>query len=81
MMRIKKFENFSMSRENCDRCGQTTNGITTMSIFNEDVICTDCKEKEKKDPEYLAASLSELEAMRRGDTNFKGAFPDYKPLR
>jgi hypothetical protein len=81
MMRIKKFENFSMSRENCDRCGQTTNGITTMSIFNEDVICTDCKEKEKKDPEYLAASLAELEAMRRGDTNFKGAFPDYKPLR
>lgn len=75
------FESFGMQRDNCDRCGEPTGGITIMSVFNDDVICMKCKEEEKKDPEYSAASLAEVEAVRRGDTNFKGAFPDYKPLR
>ena len=69
-----------MNRENCDRCGRPTNGITIMSIFNEDVICMPCKELEKKDPDYKAASLAEMQAVRNGDNNFKGIYPDYKPL-
>jgi hypothetical protein len=70
-----------MRRDNCDRCGGPTNNSTTMSIFNTDVICMSCKEEEKKDPEYDAASLSEMEAIRRGETNYNGAIPDYKPLK
>lgn len=85
-MRVKlvKFlikESFGMQRDNCDRCGKSTNGSTIMSIFNEDVICLSCKEEEKKDPEYEAASLAEIEAVRAGNRNFKGAIPDYKPLK
>jgi len=76
---VKK-ESFGMNRENCDRCGQPTNGATTMSIFNEDVICMPCKKEEKNDPDYEAASQAEMQAVRNGDNNFKGIYPDYKPL-
>jgi hypothetical protein len=82
MIHLRKFnEGFSMSRDKCDRCGEKPVGGTTMSIFNQDVICMMCKEEEKKDPEYGAASLSEMEAIRRGETNYEGAIPDYKPLK
>lgn len=77
---IKNFESFDMNKSVCDRCGGSTNNVTTMSIFNQDVICMSCKSKEKQDPEYKAAMRSEVEAIKRGDTNYKGAIPDYKPL-
>jgi hypothetical protein len=80
MKHLKTYESFEMNKSICDRCGESTNGVTTMSIFNQDVICMPCKEKEKKDPEYKAASKAEADAIRRGDTNYKGAIPDYKPL-
>ena len=76
---VKK-ESFGMNRENCERCGQPTGGTTTMSIFNEDVICIPCKEEEKKDPDYEAACHAEIQAVRNGDHNFKGVYPDYKPI-
>ena len=71
----------SFHRDNCDRCGKSTNGSTTMSVFNEDVICMDCKKEEKNDPEYGAAVEAEREATMRGDRNYKGALPNYKPLK
>jgi hypothetical protein len=76
---VKK-ESFGMNRENCDRCGKPTDGKTTMSIFNEDVICMSCKTEEKNDPDYDAASRAEAQAVRNGDHNFKGVYPDYKPI-
>jgi hypothetical protein len=79
-MNTVKKESFGMNKENCDRCGHPTNGTTIMSIFNEDVICMTCKEEEKKDPDYKAASFAEMQAIRNGDNNFKGIYPDYKPL-
>jgi hypothetical protein len=81
MKRLETFENFSMRRDVCDRCGGTTNNMTTQSMFNEDVICMNCKEEEKKDPEYAAACEAEREALAKGDRNYKGAIPDYKPLK
>lgn len=81
MKKLKTFENFSMRRDVCDRCGSDTHNMTTQSMFNEDVICMDCKEKEKKDPEYGAACEAEREALAKGDRNYRGAIPDYKPLR
>ncbi len=74
-------ESFDMYRTNCDRCGGSTGNQTTMSMFNTQVICMSCKDEERKDPEYEAASLAEQEAVRRGDRNFQGAIPNYKPLR
>lgn len=81
MKKLKTFESFGMYRDKCDRCGKSTNGTTTMSVFNEDVICMDCKKEEKNDPEYVAAVEAEREAILRGDRNYKGAFPNYKPLK
>jgi hypothetical protein len=81
MKRLETFENFSMRRDVCDRCGGTTNNMTTLSMFNEDVICMNCKEEENKDPEYAAACEAEREALAKGDRNYKGSMPNYKPLK
>ena len=40
----------------------------------------DCKEEEKKDPEYEAACEAEREAVKRGDYNFS-PIPNYKPIK
>jgi len=84
---IKRFESFGMNRDACDRCGKPTGGknglfggTTIMSVFNQDVICIPCKEEEKKDPDYEAAVKAEHAAIRKGDYNFPGIYPDYKPL-
>lgn len=77
---IKKFEGFDMNKSVCDRCSKPTNGITIMSQFNEDIICQDCKKLEKEDPDYELACSIERAEIRKGNTNFKGAFPNYKPL-
>ena len=79
-MIIKRFESFGMNKENCDRCGKSTGGVTTMSIFNEDVICMSCKTEEKNDPDYEAACYAEIQAVRNGNHNFKGVYPNYKPI-
>ena len=83
MKHIKKFNEsdaFSMYRENCDRCGRSTNNNTIMSIFNQDIICMNCKKEEEKDPEFKAAQEAEFNAVRSGITDYKGAIPNYKPL-
>jgi len=78
---LKTFESFDMRRDNCDRCGESTNNMTTMSMFNEDIICMDCKKKEKEDPEYEAAAKAEREQIKSSNNNYKGAIPNYKPLK
>ncbi len=80
MKHIKKFEGFSMHKENCDRCGEPTKGTTTMSVFNQDVICMDCKEAEKNDPDYELAKNTEADEVRKGNYNYPGIYPNYKPL-
>ena len=55
----------------CDRCGKETN-IHTMSMFNTDNICMECKEKERNDPRYKKAVEAERAACMRGDYNFPG---------
>lgn len=80
MKNLKTFESFSMNKSVCDRCNEPTNGVTTMSIFNEDVICKQCKEDEKNDPEYSAAVEAEADEIRNGNYNYKGSFSNYKPI-
>ena len=55
----------------CERCLKDA-AATTMSMFNTETICLDCKEKERVHPDYARASEAELEAVRRGDRNFPG---------
>jgi len=74
------YESFGMNKSVCDRCHSNTNGTTTMSMFNTDVICMSCKDEERKDPEYKAAVEAADEAYCLGIRNFKGALPNYKPL-
>lgn len=55
----------------CKRCKKQTN-ITIMSMFNTDIICMDCKEKETKRPDYKLAREKELEEVRKGNYNYCG---------
>jgi len=55
----------------CDRCGGELK-VRIMSMFNEDVICMECKEKETQHPDYKKARDAEMEEVRKGNYNFKG---------
>ena len=46
-------------RNGCAKCGATSVGMT-MSMYNEDMICMDCKGKEKKRPDYDQAVSRDL---------------------
>ncbi len=81
MKHLKTYESFEMNKSICDRCGESTNNVTTMSMFNEDVICMNCKDEEKNDPEYQAASEAEREEIKKGNYNYRGSITNYKPLR
>ena len=76
---LKKFESFSTGI--CDRCGERTDGVTTMSIFNTDIICMKCEGEERKDPDYKAAKAAEEAEIKKGNYNYGGVFPDYKPIK
>ncbi len=56
----------------CDRCGGNLKSGRIMSMFNEDCICMDCKDKERKDTRYKEARDAEAEEVRKGNYNFKG---------
>lgn len=58
-------------KKTCDRCGAELK-VRTMSMFNEDVICLECKEKETKHPDYEKARDAEMAEVRKGNYNFKG---------
>ncbi len=77
---LKKFEAFSMNVDVCPRCGESTNNQTTMSVFNTDTICIPCKNKEKEDPDYQLAVDTEAAEVRKGNYNYPGIYPNYKPL-
>ena len=45
-------------------------------MFNLQEICMECKDKERKHPQYDRAVKADHEAIARGDFNFKGiGFP------
>jgi hypothetical protein len=58
---------------NCSRCHADLNKTaSTMSVFNTDVICLNCKTDEQQAPGYEAAADSEREACRHGHYNHPG---------
>lgn len=55
----------------CQRCYKEAYA-TIMSKFNTDIICMECKDKERQHPDYAAADKAEIEAVRQGVRNFPG---------
>jgi hypothetical protein len=55
----------------CARCAAELR-TCTMSRFNTDTICHDCREDEKQAPGYAEAERREVEAVRAGFYNFPG---------
>ena len=57
--------------ERCDRChAKLTARI--MSMYNDDVLCPECQEKEAQRSDYLEALQADCDAIKRGDFNFPG---------
>ena len=55
----------------CQRCYAKANGHT-MSMFNTQLICFDCSDKERKRDDFEAARKADEAAIRQGNYNFKG---------
>ena len=60
------------TKKTCDRCGGSLAKGRIMSMFNEDCICLECKEKETKRPDYKEARDAEHEQVKKGNYNYKG---------
>ena len=56
----------------CDRCGGSLAGGRIMSMYNEQTICMDCKQRETERPDYAAAKEAERAEVLAGNRNFKG---------
>jgi ribosomal protein L40E len=55
----------------CDRCGAKLK-YRIMSMYNTDVICRECKDKEQQREDYSKALEADHEQIRKGNYNFKG---------
>ena len=61
---------------NCQRCN-SDDKITTGSMFNTQMICLKCKEKEVKHDMYDFARKVEADQVRGGNYNYEGiGLPD-----
>ncbi len=60
------------TQKHCDRCHGSLDGGRTMSMFNEDCICMECKYKETQRDDYGDSVAADHEQIRRGNYNFKG---------
>ncbi len=56
----------------CDRCGGNLGKGRTMSMFNTDCICLECKEKETKRSDYKKAVQAEHEEIKKGNYKYRG---------
>jgi len=58
------------SKTCCDRCGDDLKDGRIMSMFNTQVICMVCKDKETKRQDYEKAVEADLRAIRDGNFNY-----------
>jgi hypothetical protein len=58
----------------CNRCQEEIRKgqATTMSYFNEDTICMECKKQERAHPDFKRAQAAEHDEVRSGNHNFPG---------
>lgn len=59
-------------KEVCERCGASLKSGRILSMFNLDVICMKCKDKERERPDYRQANDAVREEERKGNRNFEG---------
>jgi len=60
----------------CHRCGTETT-VSILSMFNTQLLCVPCKDKEEQHPSYKAACEAERSANAVGNYNFPGiGLPD-----
>ena len=52
-------------------CYKTSTGFI-MSMYNEQMICAPCKDRETKRDDYRAAADADDAAIRQGNFNFRG---------
>lgn len=55
----------------CHRCGEKSFSFIG-SMFNDELLCTKCEDKEKAHPKYEAAREAENAAVKAGNYNFPG---------
>jgi hypothetical protein len=55
----------------CPRCGGDA-ALSMMSMFNTDMCCLECIEKEKQHPKYKEAVAADEAAISKGDYNYAG---------
>jgi len=55
----------------CDRCNEETNS-TIGSMFNLQMVCDKCKDKEVKHENYDLARKVESDQVRSGNYNYEG---------
>lgn len=60
------------SKRNCDRCGADLSSGRIMSMYNNDVLCMTCKEKETHRSDYHQAVQADVDAIKQGNPNFPG---------
>lgn len=56
----------------CDRCHGSLEKGRIMSMYNEDIICMECKRKERQRDDYYTAVEADHAEIRKGNYNFKG---------
>ena len=60
------------TQENCDRCGKSLKEGRTMSMFDTQRICMECKKQEMQRADYKDAADAEREEVEKGNYNYKG---------
>ena len=56
---------------NCQRCGKETT-TTTMSWYNEQMICMECDKAEQNRSDIKEAKEADRNAINNGNYNYKG---------
>lgn len=57
----------------CDRCGcGLEDKPSIMSMYNEDILCLDCKKEETKRPDYKKSVEADMEQIKQVNWNFEG---------
>jgi len=59
----------------CVRCEKEVNR-TTMSFFNLDIICTNCRDEEMAHPKFHFAKDVERKELEKGNFDFPGVYVD-----
>lgn len=55
----------------CDRCKKPTTSLI-MSMFNTEMICDECKDRERQHPMYEQAVAADIVQIKLGNYNFQG---------